>query len=38
VLVLLIGIYTAAVYRYAAEGATKGFFDPALVQNAFRQK
>lgn len=34
----LSGIYTAAVYRYAAEGATDGFFDPALVQNAFRQK
>jgi hypothetical protein len=34
----LTGIYTAAVYRYAAEGATDGFFDASLVQNAFRQK
>jgi hypothetical protein len=34
----LTGIYTAAVYRYAAEGATDGFFDPGLVQNAFKQK
>ncbi len=34
----LTGIYTAAVYRYAAEGATDGFFDPSLVQNAFKQK
>jgi hypothetical protein len=34
----LTGIYTAAIYRYAAEGATDGFFDPGLVQNAFRQK
>lgn len=34
----LTGIYTAAVYRYAAEGATDGYFDPSLVQNAFKQK
>ncbi len=34
----LSGIYTAAVYRYAAEGATDSFFDQNLVQNAFRQK
>ncbi|HET7376283.1 MAG TPA: DUF6159 family protein [Anaerolineae bacterium] len=34
----LTGIYTAAVYRYAADGATDTFFNPNLVQNAFRQK
>ncbi len=34
----LTGIYTAAVYRYAAEGATDGFFDPSLVQKAFKPK
>jgi hypothetical protein len=32
------GIFTAALYRYATEGTTGGFFDDALVQNAFRQK
>jgi len=32
------GIYVAAVYRYAAEGETGGFFDETLVQGAFRQK
>jgi len=32
------GIYVAAVYRYAAEGETGGFFDEALVQGAFRLK
>jgi hypothetical protein len=32
------GIYVAAVYRYAAEGETGGFFDEALVKGAFRQK
>jgi hypothetical protein len=33
----LSGIYTAAVYRYVAEGATDGaYFEPALVQSAFR--
>jgi hypothetical protein len=30
------GIYLAAVYQYAAEGQTAGFFDPELVKNAFR--
>ncbi len=32
------GIYTAALYRYATEGSTGGFFDDSLVQNAFRRK
>ena len=32
------GIYAAAVYRYAAEGETGGYFDAALVQDAFRAK
>jgi len=32
------GIYIAAVYRYAAEGETGGFFDEELVQGAFRLK
>jgi hypothetical protein len=37
VLVALAGIYTAAVYRCAADGATDGaYFEPALVQSAFR--
>ena len=31
------GIYTAALYRYAETGET-GYFDPALVGNAFRPK
>ncbi|NMC80315.1 MAG: hypothetical protein GYA59_13225 [Chloroflexi bacterium] len=30
------GIYTAAVYRYAMDGEVGGFFEPALVQNAFQ--
>ena len=30
------GIYTAAVYRYAAEGSSDSFFDAALVTKAFR--
>lgn len=31
------GIYTAAVYRYAAEGASEDtFFEPGLVRSAFR--
>jgi hypothetical protein len=30
------GIYAAAVYRYAAEGATSNQFAPELIQNAFR--
>jgi hypothetical protein len=34
----LSGIYTAAVYRYAAEGATASQFPAGLVQNAFRAK
>jgi hypothetical protein len=32
------GIYVAAVYRYAAEGKTDGFFDPEMVRGAFRVK
>ena len=32
------GIYAAAVYRYAAEGETGGFFTPAMVKGAFRAK
>ena len=32
------GIYSAAVYRYAAEGATGSQFAPELIQNAFRTK
>ena len=32
------GIYAAAVYRYAAEGETGGFFTPAMVKSAFRPK
>jgi len=34
----LSGIYAAAVYRYAAEGETAGFFTPAMVKSAFRAK
>ena len=34
----LSGIYAAAVYRFAAEGETGGYFQPELVQNAFRSK
>jgi hypothetical protein len=34
----LSGIYAAAVYRFAAEGETGGYFQPELVQNAFRRK
>ena len=34
----LSGVYTAAVYRYAAEGEVDGFFTPAMVSNAFRTK
>jgi hypothetical protein len=34
----LSGIYTAAVYRYAAEGVVGQGFDPAMVQQAFRAK
>ena len=32
------GIYTAAVYRYAAEGEASGFFSRELVTHAFRAK
>jgi hypothetical protein len=32
------GIYVAAVYRYAAEGETDGFFAKEMVQGAFRLK
>ena len=31
----LSGIYTAAVYRYAVDGETGGFFDDSMVRNAF---
>ncbi len=34
----LTGIYTAAVYRFAVEGATESQFPAALVQNTFRAK
>jgi hypothetical protein len=34
----LSGIYMAAVYRYAAEGETGGFFSEELVREAFRLK
>jgi hypothetical protein len=34
----LSGIYTAAVYRYAATGEVGGAFSPDLVRNAFRVK
>jgi hypothetical protein len=34
----LSGVYAAAVYRFAAEGETGGFFTPAMVRNAFRAK
>jgi hypothetical protein len=32
------GIYSAAVYRYAAEGDTGGYFSTEMVQSAFRPK
>jgi hypothetical protein len=34
----LSGIYAAAVYRYAVDGDTGGYFGEELVQNAFRSK
>lgn len=34
----LSGIYTAAVYRYAAEGDIADGFEPEMVQQAFRPK
>ena len=30
------GVYTAAVYQYAVEGRTSGFFDETMVREAFR--
>jgi hypothetical protein len=33
----LSGIYAAAVYRYAADGETGGFFTPGMVKGAFRR-
>ena len=32
------GIYTAAVYRFAAEGNAGTYFEAGLVENAFRAK
>jgi hypothetical protein len=32
------GIYTAALYRFATQGTTGGFYDDAMIKNAFRQK
>jgi hypothetical protein len=34
----LSGIYSAAVYRYAVEGDTGGYFSAELVQSTFRRK
>lgn len=34
----LTGIYTAAVYQFAVNGTTNGFFDPNMVQHAFAPK
>jgi hypothetical protein len=34
----LTGIYTAALYRFATQGTTGGFFDDETIKNAFRQK
>ena len=34
----LSGIYTAAVYRYAAEGDVSAGFEPEMVRDAFRPK
>ena len=34
----LSGIYSAAVYRYAAEGEIGGAFSPEMIQSAFRAK
>jgi Family of unknown function (DUF6159) len=34
----LSGIYSAAVYQYAANGQTSSFFNQNLVKNAFRSK
>ena len=32
------GIYTAALYRFAAEGSTSAFFPDDLIRNAFVPK
>ncbi len=32
------GIFTAALYRFATQGTTGGFFDDSLVRDAFRHK
>ncbi len=32
------GIYVAALYQYASEGATSSYFSPDMIQGAFRQK
>jgi hypothetical protein len=32
----LSGIYTAAVYEYASNGRSSGFFDESMVRNAFK--
>ena len=34
----LTGIYSAAVYRFAAEGEVAGGFSPEMIQSAFRTK
>ena len=34
----LSGVYAAAVYRYAADGQSDGFFTPSMVRSAFRAK
>lgn len=34
----LSGIYAAALYRYAVDGNTSGYFEQALISNAFRKK
>lgn len=34
----LSGIYSAAVYQFAASGQTSGFFDESMVKNAFKLK
>lgn len=34
----LTGIYKAALYQYATEGDTHGYFDPELIQHAFKSK
>lgn len=34
----LTGIYTAAVYQYAADGQLESYFEPALIQSAFTSR